>query len=43
MAVDWNDWLDKPLDQVRRELGLETAPAYREFEFLDAPGVPDDA
>ena len=43
MAVDWNRYMDRPLDAVRRELGIEVAPAYREFEFLDAPGVPENA
>lgn len=42
MAVDWAAWLDRPLDEVRRALGLEPAPAYRFFHMADAPGAPDE-
>jgi len=40
LAIDWSRYLDRPIDEVRREIGLETAPAYRPFEVLDAPGAP---
>lgn len=42
LAVDWNDYLDRPLEEVRRELGLEQAPTYSIFHMADAPGAPDE-
>ncbi|MEM7411315.1 MAG: Coq4 family protein [Myxococcota bacterium] len=40
LAVDWNRFLDRPIDAVRRELGLEVAAAYPVFHMADAPGAP---
>lgn len=42
LAVDWQQYLSRPLDEVRRELGIEPAPAYRRFHMADAPGAPDE-
>jgi len=42
LAVDWSSQLARPLDDVRRDLGLERAPAYRTFHMADAPGAPDE-
>ena len=42
LAVDWEPYLVRPLDDVRRALGLETAPPYRLFHMADAPGAPDE-
>ena len=42
LAVDWEPHLARPLDEVRRELGLEAAPAYRLFHMADAPGAPEE-
>jgi ubiquinone biosynthesis protein COQ4 len=42
LAVDWRRHLDRPLDAVRQELGLETARPYRVFHMADAPGAPDE-
>lgn len=39
LAVDWHDHLDRPLDEVRRELGIEVAPDYPVFEMADVPGA----
>ncbi len=41
LAVDWDAYLARPIDEVRRVLGIELAPAYRSFEMADAPGAPD--
>lgn len=42
LAVDWSEHLDRPLTEVREELGLEMAPAYSVFHMADAPGAPDE-
>lgn len=42
LAVDWEEHLARPLEEVRREFGLETAPSYRVFHMADAPGAPDE-
>ena len=42
LAVDWEPHLARPLDEVRRELGLEAAPSYRLFHMADAPGAPEE-
>lgn len=39
LAVDWSRYLDRPIDEVRRELGLEVARPYRRFHMADAPGA----
>ena len=41
LAVDWNQHMDRPLDEVRRELGVSEAAGYRTFHMADAPGAPD--
>lgn len=41
LAVDWQEYLHRPIDEVRRELGLEVARPYRAFHMADAPGAPD--
>ena len=43
LAVDWQEHLAKPLEQVRRELGLEVAAPYPVFDMPDAPGAPHEA
>lgn len=42
IAIDWRPHLSRPLDEVRRELGLERRPDYRVFHMADAPGAPDE-
>ena len=42
LAIDWGRYLDRPIEAVRRELGLEVAAPYRAFHMADAPGVPKD-
>lgn len=42
IAIDWTPHLDRPLDEVRREIGLDPAPTYRAFHMADAPGAPDE-
>ena len=42
LAIDWEDYLERPLDEVRRELGLDVAPPYPVFHMADAPGAPDE-
>lgn len=42
LAVDWERYLDRPLEEVRQELGLARAPSYRIFHMADAPGAPDE-
>lgn len=42
LAVDWHNHLHRPIDEVRHEIGLETAPPYRLFHMADAPGAPDE-
>lgn len=42
LAVDWSAYLPKPLEEVRRELGIEAASAYPIFHMADAPGAPDE-
>ena len=39
LAVDWSEHLNRPIDEVRRELGLERRPDYRPFHMPDAPGA----
>ena len=43
LAIDWNGYMHRPLDEVRRELGLEVAGDYRTFDMPDAPGAPGEA
>lgn len=42
LAVDWHAHLERPIDDVRRDLGLELARPYRVFHMADAPGAPDE-
>lgn len=42
LAIDWTPYLPRPLEEVRGELGLESAPAYSIFHMADAPGAPDE-
>jgi len=42
LAVDWEAFLARPLEDVRAELGLERRPDYAIFHMADAPGAPDE-
>ncbi len=42
LAVDWTPYLDRPIEEVRRSLGLELARPYPVFHVADAPGAPDE-
>lgn len=42
LAVDWGRYLHRPIEAVRRELGLEVARPYPVFHMADAPGAPDE-
>jgi ubiquinone biosynthesis protein COQ4 len=42
MAIDWEPYLARPLEEVRRELGIEAAPSYSIFHMTDVPGAPDE-
>lgn len=39
LAVDWDDHLKRPIDDVRRDLGVELAPDYPTFDMPDVPGA----
>lgn len=39
MLVDWQKYMDKPIDMVRENIGLSLADPYREFYMQDAPGA----
>ena len=41
LAVDWSQYLDRPIEEGRRELGIEVAREYPVFHMADAPGAPD--
>lgn len=38
LAIDWRGQLERPLDEVRREFGIELAAEYRSFDLESAPG-----
>ncbi len=40
LAVDWRRHMERPIDDVRRDLGLEVARPYPKFDMPDAPGAP---
>ena len=42
LAVDWTPHLERPIDAVRRTLGLEVARPYPVFHMADGPGAPDE-
>jgi len=42
LAIDWSGQLERPLRDVRRDLGIELAPEYPIFHMADAPGAPQD-
>jgi ubiquinone biosynthesis protein COQ4 len=39
LAIDWRRYMDVPLDEVRREIGLTVARRYPIFHMPDAPGA----
>tara|TARA_S200000501_G_scaffold377573_1_gene436473 strand:- start:1876 stop:2631 length:756 start_codon:yes stop_codon:yes gene_type:complete len=39
MLVDWQKYMDKPIDFVRASIGLSLASPYRKFHMQDAPGA----
>jgi ubiquinone biosynthesis protein COQ4 len=39
LAVDWHEYMHRPIDDVRRELGIDVAPSYPTFEMADVPGA----
>jgi ubiquinone biosynthesis protein COQ4 len=43
LAVDWHAHLERPMEDVRRDLGLEVAGDYPVFHMADAPGAPTDS
>lgn len=36
LALDWEDWLLRPLDEVRHELCLDPPPTYRRFDYPES-------
>ncbi len=41
IAIDWTPHLARPIEEVRREIGLDPRPDYPIFHMSDAPGAPD--
>ncbi len=41
LAIDWNQHMHRPIEAIRRDLGISEAAEYPTFHMADAPGAPD--
>tara|TARA_B100000767_G_C19755435_1_gene532753 strand:- start:436 stop:1254 length:819 start_codon:yes stop_codon:yes gene_type:complete len=39
MVIDWEGYMDMPIDVVRKSIGLSLSNPYQPFEMQDAPGA----